>query len=247
MKRLLSTAIALLLTIPGISHAERITAIGDPWPPFLSPDLLNQGIALEIVRAAFKVKGHEVEMKFAPWARALYYVKQGRVDILVGTWMTKERTEFLNYSDVYLVNNIKFIKRIGDSFEFDGLASLNGKTVGTVRAYGYSNEFIKADNFNKEETNSFIMNLKKLTASPTRLDLILEDEIVARTLIAKKAPDLKNKIAFSTTTLSRNTLHVTSGLKNPKNQKIISDFNNGLAVIKENGVYDSILKKNGLM
>jgi len=245
MKRLLLTVFTFLFVFSGISNAEKISAINDSWSPFLSPDLPGQGIALQIVRAAFKEEGHEVEMKFAPWARSINSVKEGSVDILVSTWWTKERSTFLNYSDKYLVNNIKFIKRTGDSFEFDGLASLNGKTVGIIRDYGYGDKFKKANNFKKPETNKLINNLKKLTSN--RLDLTLEDEIVARALIKNEAPELKDKISFSTTSLSSNTLHITSGLKNPKNKQIITAFNKGLEKIKKNGIYDSILKSHGLL
>lgn len=245
MKRLLSTVFALSLAFSGVTHAEKITAIGDDWAPFLSPELQGQGIALQIVRAAFKEQGHEVEMTFAPWTRSINAVKEGSVDILVGTWWTKKRSTFLNYSDDYLVNNIKFIKRTGDSFEFDGLDSLHGKTVGIIRDYGYGDEFRRATNFKKPETSKLIYNLKKL--SHNRLDLALGDEIVARALIKNEAPKLKDKISFSTNSLSSNTLHITSGLKNSKNKNIIADFNKGLEKIKKNGVYDSILKTHGLL
>ena len=245
MKRLLSTVFTFLLAFSGITNAEKISAINDSWAPFLSPDLPGQGIALQIVRAAFKEEGHEVEMTFAPWARSIKAVKEGSVDILVGTWWTEERSVLLNYSDKYLVNNIKFIKRTGDSFKFDGLDSLNGKTVGIIRDYGYGDEFRRAINFKKPETSKLLYNLKKLTHN--RLDLTLEDEIVARALIKNEAPELKDKISFSTNPLSSNTLHITSGLKNPRNKKIIADFNKGLEKIKKNGVYDAILKAHGLM
>lgn len=245
MKRLLTAAFTLSLAFSGIAHAEKITAIGDAWPPFLSPDLPGKGIALQIVQAAFKEQGHEVEMKFVPWTRAIKSVKQGKIDILVGTWWTKKRSTFLNFSDDYLVNNIKFIKRADDSFEYDGLESLNKKNVGVIRDYGYSDNFKQAMNFKKPETTKFINNLKKLVHK--RIDLTLEDEIVARAFIKNEAPQLKDKIAFSSTPLSSNTLHITSGLSNPKNNKIIADFNEGLAKIKSNGVYNSILKANGLL
>ncbi|AAZ26486.1 substrate-binding periplasmic protein [Colwellia psychrerythraea] len=245
MKRLLSTVFTLSLAFSGMAYAEKITATGDSWPPFLSPDLPGQGIALQIVRAAFKEQGHEVEMTFVPWTRSIKAVKEGKVDILVGTWWTKKRTTFLNYSDDYLVNNIKFIKRVDDSFEYDGLESLNKKNVGVIRDYGYSDNFKKAMNFKKPETTKFINNLKKLVHN--RIDLTLEDEIVARAFIKHEAPELKDKVSFSSSPLSSNTLHITSGLSNPKNNRIIADFNKGLAKIKTNGIYDSILKTNGLL
>ena len=241
MKQLL---VVWLWVVSSLCHAEKITGAGDPWPPFLSPDLPGQGVALEIVTEAFKREGYELKMNFVPWARAIDGVKKASYDVLVGTWWTDERTKFLSYSDPYLENRIKFIKRTGDDFEYSDMASLDGKKVGIIRGYGYGDNFLKATNFSRPETSDLIKNLKKLTAK--RIDLTLEDEIVARALIADKSPKLLEKIEFTTNSLSVNKLHVTSGLKNTKHKAIIEAFNKGLKAIKADGTFDKILEKHKL-
>ncbi|WP_163834565.1 transporter substrate-binding domain-containing protein [Spartinivicinus ruber] len=227
----------------------KITGAGDPWPPFLSPDLPGKGVALEIVTTAFARKGYELDMNFVPWARAIDGVKKASdsvkgYDVLVGTWWTEERTKFLNYSDPYLENQIKFIKRKGDEFEFNGFKSLDDKKVGIIRGYGYGDEFLNATNFSRPETSDLIKNLKKLVAK--RIDLTLEDEIVARALIAEKEPKIIEQVEFTKNALSIQKLHVTSGLKNPKNEAIIKAFNEGLKEIKADGTFDKILQKHKL-
>lgn len=87
-----------------------------------------------------------------PWSRALNDVKEGKIDILPATWFTQERTAYLTYSDNYLTNQVKFIKKAGDNFEFAGLASLNGKKVGIVRGYGYGDEFMNDPSFFRPES-----------------------------------------------------------------------------------------------
>ncbi|MDE1465013.1 substrate-binding periplasmic protein [Spartinivicinus poritis] len=241
MKQLLSIWLWLLASV---CYGEKITGAGDPWPPFLSPDLPGQGVALEIVTEAFKREGYELDMNFVPWARAIDGVKKASYDVLVGTWWTEERTKFLHYSDSYLENRIKFIKRKGDDFEFNGLASLDGKKVGIIRGYGYGDEFLNAANFTRPETSDLIKNLKKLVAK--RIDITLEDEIVAKALIADKEPKLIEQIEFTNNALSINKLHVSSGLKNKKHKAIIDAFNKGLKAIKEDGTFDKILQKHKL-
>ncbi|GLQ30817.1 transporter substrate-binding domain-containing protein [Litoribrevibacter albus] len=233
-----------ILCFSVISRAETISAAGDPWPPFLDPDEPKQGISLELVRAAFATQGIEVQMNFVPWARAIKGVKEADYDILVSTWYTEERTKYLAYSDPYLENQIKFIKRKGDTFEYGGLDSLAGKNVAVVRDYGYGDQFLNHPGFKRPEAKDLMTNIKKLVSS--RVDLTLEDEIVARALINKQAPQLLDKIEFSPTPLSSNTLHVTVGLKNSLKDKILDAFNNGLKEIKANGVYDSLLKTHGV-
>lgn len=220
-------------------YAEKITAVGDPWPPFLDPNKANKGIITEIATAAYATQGYELEMSFVPWARAIAGVKNASFDLLLGTWHTEERTKFLMFSDPYLNNAIKFIKKKGNNYDYTGLDSLTGKSVGVVRGYGYGDELLTATNFKKPEAKNFISNIRKLTAG--RIDLTLEDEIVAKAIIAKEEPELLDKIEFTQTDYSSNALHVTSGLANAKHKELIEAFNKGLAEIKKSGEYDRIL------
>lgn len=242
MNRIIILLTVLLLSLP--SFAEKITAAGDPWPPFVDPDSPTLGIIVEITRAAFKTQGYEIEFKFVPWARAIDGVKEADYDVLLSAWYTKERAKFLHFSDSYLENNVKIIKRKGDKFEFNGLDSLTGKNVGVVRGYGYGDAFSNATNFNRPEGKDVMTNIKKLVSK--RVDLTLEDEIVARAMINKQTPELLNKIEFSKSAISTNTVHVTSGLKNSRHKTIIDAFNKGFKEIKSSGVYDKILKKYGI-
>lgn len=118
------------------------------------------GVSVEIITEAFKSQGHDVDFKIMPWTRALNEVKGGRVDVLVATWFTNERTSYLNYSEPYLENSLKFIKRKGDGFEYNGMDSLSGKTVGIIRNYGYGDDFLGASNFKKPEANDLVANAK---------------------------------------------------------------------------------------
>ncbi len=221
------------------ANADKITAAGDPWPPFLDPNHPNKGIIVEIASAAFATQGHELTFSFVPWARAMSGVENATFDLLLGTWWTKERTSYLLYSDPYLENSVKFIKQKGDDFDFNGLDSLSGKSVGVVRGYGYSDDFQNAKNFKRPEAKDLLSNIRKLIAG--RINLTLEDELVARAVIAKHDPGLLGEIEFSSTPLASNALHVTSGLGNAKHKQLIADFNKGLAEIKANGEYQKII------
>ncbi len=79
-----------------------------------------------------------------------------------------------------------------------------------------------------------------------RIDLTLEDEVVAKSLINKENPEALEQIEFVATPLSSNGLHVASGLKNPKHEAIIATFNKGFDTIKANGTFDDILQRNGI-
>ncbi len=234
----------LLLSTPAFSADKTLVAAADPYPPFVDPDNAKQGLSLEIARAAFATQGYDVKLEIMPWARAETGVVDGVYDILPNVWMTDARKKVLFYSEPYATNVVKFMKRVDDAFEFQGLDSLKGKTIGTVRGYGYGSEFLNADSFTREEANALDVNVNKLIAG--RIDLTLEDEIVAKAQITHQDPTLLEKVAFTENALSRNDLHIASGLKNPRHQEIIDAFNKGLAEIKNNGVYQQIMSSYGV-
>ncbi len=247
MKKLLFVmALFFICVVPCIAADKVITAACDPWPPFIDQGAPGEGLSLEIIRAAYSTQGYTVEMKYLPWARAEDGVKKGKIDILPPTWMTEKRKAYFLFSEPYAVNQIKFIKHVDDPFEYEGMESLTGKRIGTVRGYAYGDEFMNATNFKREEANDFIVNVKKLTHASKRIDLSIEDEIVARIKITKEHPELLSKIRFTQKALSSNKLYVAVGLANPRHKELIQAFNKGLATIKENGSYAKIFDKFGL-
>ena len=242
MKKIIIAVIALLFfgINNGYGESKLITSAANPWPPFADPDRADQGLSIEIIKAAFAVEGYPFNHQFMPWARAEHEVKNGKIDILPDAWFTDKRSSYLMFSKSYASNRITFIKRKGDPFEYKGIESLTGKTVGVINGYGYGNDFMNADTFTREEVTDLIHNLKKLVLG--RIDLTLEDEIVAKTTLQKE-PALLRQIAFVKTPLSNNDLHIACSWTNPRHEEIISAFNRGLEVIKANGTLASIFQR----
>lgn len=238
-----SLFLAMLLSVP--LQARTLVGAGDPWPPFLDPDVPGQGIAVEIVSAALTTQGYEVEWNSMPWARALYGVRDAEYDILVGAWYTDERAEFLLYSEPYIDNDVRIIMRADDDFEFAGIEDLTDKRIGTVLGYGYGDEFNQAQNYIPEPAVNLITNIRRLVGR--RIDLTVEDELVARYLINEINPDFIEQIRFSETPLMSNSLHLAIGRDHPDAEEIVAAFNAGFAEIRSNGTYEQILRDNGLL
>lgn len=242
-KSLVLTGLLLLLSLPALSAVTTIVAAADHWPPFADENNPDDGLSLEIVRAAYKTQDFDVKMKFVPWVRAEEGVKEGVYDILVNVWRTEARATELFFSTPYTSNSIKFIKLKNNPFEYHGINSLDGVNLGTVRGYGYGEELAKPTRFFREDANSFISNVRKLVAR--RIDLTLEDEIVARFIINKEAPKLLEQVEFTKNPFSSNPLYIAAGLKNPKHREIIESFNKGYEIIKADGTLDKIFIKYG--
>jgi polar amino acid transport system substrate-binding protein len=246
MKRFIMSVIVVFFLSAGICYGgnKHVTSAANSWSPFVDPDAAGQGLSIEIIKAAFAAQGYTFEHKFMPWARAEDEVKKGKSDILPDTWYTDERSKYLMFSNAYASNKIKFIKKGGDPFEYEGIASLAGKKVGVIIGFGYGDEFMNAKTFTREGVSDFITNIKKLVRG--RVDLTIEDEIVAKSILNKKAPALLEQVEFIQNPLSSNDLYVACGLANPRHEEIINAFNKGLEAIKADGTLKGIFERYGI-
>jgi len=247
MKKFLSACLSVCLFSTLIGRAEvkkTIIAAADPYIPFVDPGNPGGGVSLEIIRAAMEYQGYEIRYKNVPWKRAVVGVNESTYDILPDGWMSEERKKTQIYSDSYAANELKFIKRKGDPFEFNGIKSLSDKKIGTIIGYSYSKTFDNASNFTKEPVPRIMQNIKKLVYG--RIDLTLDDEIMVKAELKKNNPDLINKIEFTKNSISSKPLYISCSKKNPKCKEIINAFNKGLKKIKSDGTYNKILSKYGM-
>ncbi|ABC30719.1 ABC-type amino acid transport/signal transduction systems, periplasmic component/domain [Hahella chejuensis KCTC 2396] len=244
---LLLIALAALLggKVAAAADLVELKAAADPWPPFIDPEHPHGGVSVEIANAAFATQGYKVKQLIVPWARAVEGTRRGTFDLILDAWWSQERIDLFAYSNPYLTNEVKFIKLKGDLFEFKGLESLRGRVIGVVRGYAYNDAFMEADYFTRLEVTQFMQSV--LMLSQRRINLTLEDELVARYRIQREEPALLPMLEFVEPPLSANKLYVISGMKNPRHRQYIDAFNRGLAIIKENGEFDRILKENGLV
>lgn len=236
---------ALCLPVLAGAQERTLVAAADPYPPYVDPQFPGQGLAMEIVRAAFKTQGYTVKLEIMPWVRAEKGVAEGRYDILVDVWRTDARVKELLFSTAYATSTIKFIKRKETPFEFTGLDSLSGKRVGVIRGYGYSDAFNAATHFIRDAVPSMDHNINLLLRK--RIDLTLEDEIAAKALIHKMGSKVEDQLDFTANAFASNPLHVAAGLKHPRHKEIVEAFNRGLVAIKADGSFLSIENRYGLV
>ena len=102
---------------------------------------------------------------------------------------------------------------------------------------------MQASGFVREEASDFLTNIRKLLAG--RIDMTLEDEMVARRLLAEGGGEYAEKIEFVAEPLVVKNLYVVCGLSNPRHREIIEAFNGGLRSIRADGTYDKIMFSYG--
>ena len=242
----LSRAVALLvllLLVPTVA-AERLRLVADAWPPFTDATLLNGGLATDIVSTALARAGFASDFEQVPWARALMGVGDGRYDVLINAWYDEARTQLGQFSDEYLLNRVRFIKRRDDPIEFQNLQQLHDYPVAVVRGYAYSAEFDADPQLQKVPVHNFAMAVRMLAAR--RVRLTVEDEYVARFHLARESPRVRNAVEFLPKTLSENSLHILVSLKNPRHEQSVAGFDREIARMKADGSYARLLKQHGM-
>ncbi|MEO4048506.1 transporter substrate-binding domain-containing protein [Pseudomonas sp. CAU 1711] len=244
MGALRGALLLIALFLGGAVMAEHLRLAGDSWPPFTDERLANGGLAVDLVSTALRRGGHTTEYVEVPWARVLRGLQQGDYDVIVAAWYSAERTRYGLFSEPYLVNRIRFLRRAGMPIEFTGLDSLLPYSIAVVRGYSYDAAFDAAQQLSKVPVLEFAMGARMLAAG--RVQLTLEDELVAQHHLNRDLQEIRNSVEFVATPLSENGLHILVRRSHPLHQQLVHDFNRGMAAMRADGSYARIYRRHGL-
>lgn len=222
----------------------QLKAAADPWPPYIDETHPAGGVAVELADAALRTQGYAVRNRIMPWARALEETRAGRNDLILDAWWSEERSLSFVYSMPLLDGPLKFIHHKNQPFKYVDFSSLEGKSIGLVRNYAYGDDFMKLKNYRKVDITELMQGIQMLALN--RIDLAIENELVAKTRIQKEAPDLLPKLVFVEPEVSNNYIYVIAGLEHPRYMEMIKAFNQGLITILKNGTYRKILNNHHL-
>lgn len=114
------------------------------YPPYeFTENGQVKGLAVEVIREAFKAMNHEVTIEVYPWARAQALFKNGEVDGIFTFFKTPEREEFTLFGkEPVVVQPISFWALKDTKIEFDGdLSKLKTHTIGVVNKTSYGELF----------------------------------------------------------------------------------------------------------
>ena len=135
-------AIACLLAIIAATLPSRagepLLVVTEDYPPYEMANPINglQGFDYDLATEAFTRMGHEIEIRFLPWKRALLYARRGDAVGILTCAHLPAREEFLLFSDPISSFTSGFYTRR----DFAGpvprsLSDLMGQRVGSVSGY----------------------------------------------------------------------------------------------------------------
>ena len=212
------------------------------YPPYYGKDLENNGFMSEIIVTAFNRSGHDIDIQFLPWKRALEGTKAGKHDGLFTVWYRKEREEWFVFSNPLPANELGFYRRKDQDISFTSFDNLKPYTIGIVRGYvsppGFDEAGLKTSLAKDDEEN-----LRKLHKG--RVDLVLTDKIVGRHIISTKIPDAVSELEWIDPPAHTDIQYLVISKKAKDYAAILADFNTGLAEIEADGTVQAIMTKHG--
>lgn len=233
-----------LYSLCSLAPAEPLRLVADTWPPFTDKRLPNNGFASDLVVTALKRAGYASQYAEVPWARALRGLQQADYDVVISAWYSDERAAYGLFSKAYLINRVRFVQRRGGGMNFNELADLHGYSIAAVRGYAYSPEFDNDTLLRKVAVPGFVVGARMVHGR--RLDLVVEDEYVARYHFNRELADIRDQLVFLPLPLSENGLCILVRRSHPRHAEIVAAFERAIDEMNADGSYAQIFKRHGL-
>ncbi len=223
-------------------RAETLDIVAEQWPPYVDQAAPQQGVAIDLITTALVRARYDYTIDFQLWPRALEGGKLGVYDMIANIWYSDERARDLDYSEPYLINDMRLIKRKATPIKFNNMADLNGLMVGVVKDYAYPKEFASANNFIKVSNPALLPAIGELLKG--RYDLVICDLNAINYVLLKFLPTESKNLEILPKSVGMSKLYVAVAKVNPKHKSIIKDFNEALRSMKQDGTYQSIIDQH---
>lgn len=235
--------VLLLWVVNDIAAADPLRLVANFWPPYTDRRLLNGGLASDLVQNALHRAGYATVRSEVPWARALRGLRIGRYDVAISAWYSEERSEFADFSQPYLINQVRLVQRRGRGIRFEQLADLYPYQIAVGRGYAYAPEFDNDSRLSKFVVQDFAAGARMVQAQ--RLDLAVEDELVARYLFKGELASISGELEFLPRPLSESGLHILVSRLHPEHRQIAEAFDQAIIAMRSDGSYARIFQTHG--
>lgn len=214
------------------------------YPPYsiLNDNSERRGHDIEIIEAAFKNRGLQIEFKYVPIKRSLKELEYGRAFAMTICGKTEDRLVYSYFTEPVSFFTLGFIYRKGmmdlAKKSWAEIKKLN-LTIATVRG------FVAEKELNTNNISSYlVVNLDngiRMTGIG-RLKVFYAG-MEASSDLARVHNYHKDFEYVRAPGRSYFDNYLCISKKWPKANELLAEFNLGLKAIKQNGTYDNILKK----
>lgn len=243
MKKCIFVLILLMTLGAGVFAKDVITVAMFEYPPVYQ-NAETKGLSGDLVAAAFKASGVDVEWKFFPVTRMVESVKNGDVDCGIGGAVLFSAPEVA--SKVKVSSKIQYVsqtflydsRKYPSGIVFSKLSEMANYKIGVLGGSGI-NKFLEKTPELKMYTNpAHDGTAKQLQAQ--RIDVWAIVDLTGIMYMKKLFPEEANYYKY---TKSFNLGDVSAVFSTQKDPQGIYEkkFKEGLAIIKKNGTYKKIM------
>ncbi|OOE67126.1 substrate-binding periplasmic protein [Salinivibrio sp. IB282] len=230
---------AFSLPVVGVATPNLVLTSGE-YQPFISNQLVHQGVLAHIVKEAGKRQDMEIEIEFMLWQQAKEEAQTGKAHGTVGWGYTSKREKDFIYSAPIYTETVVFFHLKNRHFDWQSLASLNGLRVGISESYI---EDAMLANFNQQGGDVVVRRypnevekLRSLLTGDT--DVIIGNQyVVMNTLRTVMPDDTRQHITFHPKPLRVTPLHVLLSRQHPDSARWVARLNRGINQLKNSGDY----------
>ncbi len=235
---------ALLLSIPLSVAATQRIYFDEQNPPFMYADDRTHaavGLYPSLITEAFRRMAVDVELKTLPWRRALKELELGHAG-LGGLYRSRERQEKYDFSEPLFEEQIAIYSLAANGPLLRDLRDLEGKRVGVINGWYYSEEFsaaLKSGRVKVQPVADDKTNMRKLQLG--RLDAVLAitqsgdgvlhamalDQVIRR----PQQPFLTNPVYLA--------FH-----RRAQQQALLQQFNQTLQSMRQDGTYERLIQQS---
>ncbi|MBU2713685.1 substrate-binding periplasmic protein [Zooshikella harenae] len=222
---------------------EELEIVTLQYPPYEYKDSGTvKGIAVDIVKEAFRRIKYPIRIEVYPWARAIKKIKMGDADAIFTAFKTPDRELFADYSNEILLNQVVSLYTLKKStIQFDGdLTKLARYRFGIIRKVSYGEAF---DNALDKGIISFTMisnsgesNFQMLILG--RVDIVVSNRYGAKYILTDLGS--LNEVKELHPPLQSIPSYIAFSKKR-KLTRVRDKFDKGLSEMKKDGTYRKII------
>ncbi|HWT98557.1 MAG TPA: transporter substrate-binding domain-containing protein [Terriglobales bacterium] len=242
---LIAAFCSLAATLPVVADAPAGLRLvtGPDYKPFTDPSLPMGGMQSEIVRAAFGKVGETVNITFQPWLRGYAETQRLAFDATFPYARSTERAkDFLYSDDIYVQVSRPYVLQDSTltAVTTDDLA---GKTLCSPQGYVVAApiaQLLERRAIRLERPDSMDQCFKMLQLR--RVDAVICVDVQAHAT-AQHVLGHQDMVKPLAAVIAITTNGLIVARQHPDAQRIIADFNRGLALLKASGEFDAIVKR----
>ncbi|MGD1887382.1 MAG: ABC transporter substrate-binding protein [Cohaesibacteraceae bacterium] len=248
LHRLAITAVAATGLMAGLAtaHAQDVVRIGTEgaYPPFNFTDSDGNLVGFEIDLAVALCEEMDVTCEFVAqdWDGIIPALLANRYDAIIASMsITEERMEVVDFSDKYYQTPARFAVRDGSDITDTSPEALAGMTIGAQSATIHAN-FLE-DVYSQSDIRLYpTQDEANLDLASGRIDLILADSIVLFEWMQTDDGSCCTMVGDAYTDPDYFGFGVGAALRQ-EDDELRERFNEAIAAVLENGVYDEITAK----